>query len=202
MEYASMPRLHAESDVAAVVYGADDDPDGLLRGFLDRRIAQGHDALGVVQSRAAIGSGRLRTAAFHLLPDFEWGSPTFPTRPQDPRCAAALTTIGERLNDALTRRPDVLVLNRFGRGGSLGRRPARPSRQRRRGRRPRGDRRARRLVSQLARGDPRFGRQDPSRRGGTGNLVAIAGPWGEPGKSAGIGLRTGEIAAGVGDEGR
>lgn len=125
MEDASMPRLHAECDVAAVVYGSADDPDGLLRRFLDRRIAQGHDAVGVVQTRAAIGSGRLKTAAFHLLPDFEWRAATFPTRPQDPRCAAALTTIGEQLNDALTRRPDVLVLNRFGRaeasgGGLLG----------------------------------------------------------------------------------
>ncbi len=121
MESPSMPRFHAESDVAAVVYGVGDDPDALLRRFLDRRIAQGHDALGVVQTRAIGGAGPLRTASFQLLPDFEWGTATIAIRPRDRRCADALSTIGEKLIAALDRRPDVLVLNRFGRAEASGR---------------------------------------------------------------------------------
>jgi hypothetical protein len=109
------PRFHSECDVAALVYGQNDDPDVLLRTFARRLIGEGFDALGVVQRRGAIDAGRPGPAKFVLLPD-EGGL-------DDDRrygvsggidYAIHLEEVAARLASALRRRPDLLILNRYG----------------------------------------------------------------------------------------
>lgn len=115
------PPTHSDCDLAALVYDRGDEPDDLLRGFLDRRIGEGHDALGIVQSGRPRIDGPDRPPSFDLLPRFEWPEPpaTLPNARPD-GCRAALDRLARSLADTLPREPDVLVLNRFGRAEAAG----------------------------------------------------------------------------------
>lgn len=120
MTIRPLPDLHAECDVAALVYGPGDDPDALLARFLDKRIGEGHDALGVVQDHRPRRLEPRRPPAFRLLPKFEWDAPTITTSDLGDGCRGALADVGRSLTTAVARRPDVVVLNRFGRAEATG----------------------------------------------------------------------------------
>ena len=107
----------ADSDVAALVYNRGDDPDTVLAAFAADLAAQGLDVVGLLQRRRHDATG---TAAvdFMLIPD---ASPVGAGVP----CAAALSAAEPSLRDAVRRRPDLLIVNRFGSaelsgGGLLG----------------------------------------------------------------------------------
>ncbi|PGH57546.1 hypothetical protein CRT60_11745 [Azospirillum palustre] len=94
------------SDVAALVYRAGENPDGVLAGFLRDLHGQGFDAVGLLQRSRTSGCG---DAAFALFP------------PDDPPDAPRYGRVGDELDDRARRlvelleeRPDILVLNRFG----------------------------------------------------------------------------------------
>ena len=105
----AMGKFHSECDVAALVYGPKDDPDVLLLTFARRLIAEGYDALGVVQRRGDIDDEAPGPAKFVLLPD-EAG------HDDDCRCEAPggvdgaidLDDVAARLASELRRRPDLL----------------------------------------------------------------------------------------------
>lgn len=101
------PGFHSECDVAALVYGQEDDPDVLLRTFARRLIEEGFDVLGVVQRRSGIDVGSPSPVKFVLLPDEE-------SREDGVDSAIRLEDVAARLASALRRRPDLLVLNRYG----------------------------------------------------------------------------------------
>ena len=102
----------ADSDVAALVYNRGDDPDTVLAAFAADLAAQGLDVVGLLQRR------RHNAVDFMLIPD---ASPIGAGVP----CAAALSAAEPSLRDAVRRRPDLLIVNRFGSaelsgGGLLG----------------------------------------------------------------------------------
>jgi hypothetical protein len=106
------PGFHSECDVAALVYGREDAPDVLLHTFARRLIEQGYDVLGVVQRRGAMDVGR---PEFMLLPEEDsLGDDCQPMVPGDGDCAIQLEDVARRLTSALRRRPDLLILNRYG----------------------------------------------------------------------------------------
>jgi Protein of unknown function (DUF2478) len=107
------PGFHSECDVAALVYGQKDDPDVLLRSFALRLIEEGFDVLGVVQRRSGADVGSASPVKFVLLPDEE--SRERPNEvPDGVDCTIRLEDVAARLATALRRRPDLLVLNRYG----------------------------------------------------------------------------------------
>lgn len=115
------PPTHSDCDLAALVHDRGDAPDDLLRGFFDRRIGEGHAALGVLQTGRPRIDGPDRMPAFDLVPGFE-GSETIDTLPnaRPDACRALLDRLARTLAEALPREPDVLVLNRFGRAEAEG----------------------------------------------------------------------------------
>ena len=95
----------ADSDVAALVYSPGDDPDALLHSFATNLIAGGFDPVGLLQRR------RGTRVDFVLMPDAS--------------TVGALSAAAPSLLDAVRRRPDLLIVNRFGSaelsgGGLLG----------------------------------------------------------------------------------
>lgn len=115
------PPTHSDCDLAALVYDRGDEPDDLLRSFLDRRIGEGHDAIGVSQTGRPRIDGPDRVPTFGLVPRFEW-SETIGIIPsaRPGACRATLDRLARTLAEALPREPDVLVLNRFGRAEAEG----------------------------------------------------------------------------------
>ena len=111
----SLPQFFAENDVAAVRYGPADNPDAVLDEFLRRRLGEGHDALGVLQRRVAHAPSRNRATAIELVPREEWPVVEMPVPPPGAPCAAVLPQLAASLASVLHRRPDVVILNRFGR---------------------------------------------------------------------------------------
>lgn len=113
--HRTLPQFFAENDVAAVRYGPGDDPDAVLGEFLTRRLGEGHDALGILQHHVVGAPARNRAIAFELAPKGEWPSfePLLPL--PDAPCSSVLPELAARLAKALDRRPDVIILNRFGR---------------------------------------------------------------------------------------
>jgi hypothetical protein len=107
------PGFHSECDVAALVYGQKDDPDVLLRTFARRLIEEGFDVLGVVQRRSGIDVEGPSPVKFVLLPDEESCKRPYEV-PNDVDCLIHLEDVAARLASALRRRPDLLVLNRYG----------------------------------------------------------------------------------------
>ncbi|QCI68729.1 DUF2478 domain-containing protein [Phreatobacter stygius] len=109
------PKFHGDCDVAAMVYGPGDNPDAVLTGFLRHLLGLGFDALGVVQRRRPDHPGFDGTAEFTLVPDDGWrGDANGAGKSNMAACGTALQGIGARLSLALKRRPDVVILNRYG----------------------------------------------------------------------------------------
>ncbi|BBE70668.1 DUF2478 domain-containing protein [Oharaeibacter diazotrophicus] len=120
---SALPRLYADNDVAGMVYGPGDDPDALLAGFVRTLLGEGWDVLGILQRSVPGATSRNRAVAFDLVPAGEWPEPPVAGVRAPGRAADALPELGRRLAAVLHRRPDLVVLNRFGRaevaGGGL-----------------------------------------------------------------------------------
>jgi hypothetical protein len=101
------PRFHAECDVAALVYGRGDDPDALLRAFALDLVARGNDVLGVVQSRPIEDAITANALQFVMLGEDAAGA-------SQVLLDVELEKVASRLEAALARRLDLLVLNRYG----------------------------------------------------------------------------------------
>jgi hypothetical protein len=109
------PEFHAECDVAAVVYGAADDPDAVLAAFIHDLRAQGFDAAGLLQRRNPRRPDMPGPVEFFLIPDADaeragWEPQFSPVKSY----GTQLQDLGTKLGLALERRPGLIVLNRFG----------------------------------------------------------------------------------------
>lgn len=115
-----LPKFDGECDVAAMVYGLAEDPDAILEDFVRRLMRRGFDAVGVVQRRSASDRSGRGTPEFLILPDDERPRPSSDAGDAP---GAVIAGVNATLSAALRRRPDALVLNRFGsletRGGGL-----------------------------------------------------------------------------------
>ena len=105
--------FHAQCDLAALVYGADQDPDAVLRDFADEVKRQGFRAVGLVQTGECADSS-LSAVLVHsgekllLVQDFS---------PAAAGCRldlGRLQDVGTRVADALEAGADLLIVNRFG----------------------------------------------------------------------------------------
>src|SRR5262245_18929595 len=103
----------AQCDLAALVYGPDEDPDAVLRGFAADLIARSLRVVGMVQAGQCADSS-LSAVLLHngekllLAQDFD---------PAASGCRldlARLHNAGERIAAALEAGADLLVVNRFG----------------------------------------------------------------------------------------
>lgn len=104
--------MHADCDVAALVYGPEIDPDPVLRGFFEKRLGEGWDVVGLLQERLPGGDGPRRGYRLRLAGEADPGDATLPApRPE----REILAAMGDSLARVIDRRPDALVLNRFGR---------------------------------------------------------------------------------------
>lgn len=113
--------IHAECDVGALVYGPRDDPDALMRAFVDRRIDEGRDVVGILQTRRPVLDGSRRGAALRLVHDRPTADDEeIAVPPEGRRAVDVVADLGLRLEALLGRRPELLVLNRFGRGEIAG----------------------------------------------------------------------------------
>jgi hypothetical protein len=107
--------LDAERDVAALVYQPGEDPDEVLSDFLcDLRI-RGHNAAGLLQRRRSCLQDALDPVEYYLIP----GGNTDGLRCEQPDGPAKyrssqLQVLCGKLSQLLERRPDIVVLNRFG----------------------------------------------------------------------------------------
>lgn len=116
-EPAARLPMHAESDVAALVYAPDVDPDPHLRAFFDRRLGEGWDALALLQERLPLDDDRRRRCRLRLAGDPDVAD----AGPADPHAhREVVAEMGGRLARLIDRGPDLLVLNRFGRSEARG----------------------------------------------------------------------------------
>jgi hypothetical protein len=105
-------RFDAQCDLAALVYGAPDEADRLLREFVQDLTGSGHRVVGLIQTRLGDGG-----AAVTVLPTGETiplargrGSPacSSPPAPCDLAEAAA------RIDPLIESGADLVIINRFG----------------------------------------------------------------------------------------
>jgi hypothetical protein len=105
--------FHAQCDLAALVYGADQDPDGVLRDFADEVKKQGFRAVGLVQAGQCADSS-LSAVLVHS------GEKLLLAQDFDPAAAGCrldvsrLEGVGARVAEALEAGADLLIINRFG----------------------------------------------------------------------------------------
>lgn len=114
----TLPRLYSDNDVAGVVYGPGDDPDAILAEFMRRVLGEGWDVLGILQRRVDGAVSKNRSVEFVLAPATEWAEPATSDASvvaSNGRASELLPALGRRLAAALVRKPDLIVLNRFGR---------------------------------------------------------------------------------------
>jgi nucleoside-triphosphatase THEP1 len=104
---------HAQGNLAALVYGADQDPDAVLRDFADEAKSQGFRVVGLVQAGQCADSS-LSAVLVHsgekllLAQDFD---------PAATGCRldlSRLENVGVRVAEALDVGADLLIINRFG----------------------------------------------------------------------------------------
>jgi nucleoside-triphosphatase THEP1 len=101
----------AECDLAALVYGKPEEPDRLLREFVQDLMTRGYRVVGLIQTRLAAGG-----AAVTVLPSGETiplaqrrgGSPASRSDPCDLAEAAA------RIDALIPTGADLVIINRFG----------------------------------------------------------------------------------------
>jgi hypothetical protein len=113
----------AQCDLAAVVYGANDDPDRLLIEFAGDLSRSGRRMVGVVQVGRSCRSED-PVLGVVVLPEGE----VMPLVEDVPTCttgcrldAARLTGVAKRLTGALAAGSDLVIVNRFGRTEAEGR---------------------------------------------------------------------------------
>jgi hypothetical protein len=105
--------FHAQCDLAALVYGADQDPDAVLRDFADEVKRQGFRAVGLVQAGQCADSS-LSAVLVHS------GEKLLLAQDFDPAAAGCrldvgrLEGVGARVAEALEAGADLLIINRFG----------------------------------------------------------------------------------------
>jgi nucleoside-triphosphatase THEP1 len=105
--------FHAQCDLAALVYGADQDPDAILRDFADEMKRQGFRVVGLVQAGQCADSS-LSAVLVHS------GEKLLLAQDFDPAAAGCrldvsrLEGVGARVADALEAGADLLIINRFG----------------------------------------------------------------------------------------
>ncbi len=103
----------AQCDLAAMVYGPDQDPDAVLRGFAADLSARGLRAVGMVQAGQCADS----SLSAVLLPS---GEKLLLAQDFDPAAKgcrldlARLQNAGERIAEAMGQGADLVVINRFG----------------------------------------------------------------------------------------
>ncbi|MGH6716683.1 MAG: DUF2478 domain-containing protein [Bradyrhizobium sp.] len=105
--------FHSQCDLAALVYGADQDPDAILRDFADDLKGRGFRVVGLVQAGQCADSS-LSAVLVHsgetllLAQDFD---------PAATGCrldVGRLENVGSRVAEALNGGADLLIINRFG----------------------------------------------------------------------------------------
>jgi nucleoside-triphosphatase THEP1 len=104
--------FHAQCDLAALVYGADQDPDAVLRDFADEVKRQGFRAVGLVQAGQCADSS-LSAVLVHR------GEKLLLAQDFDPAAGcrldvSGLEDVGARVAEALEAGADLLIINRFG----------------------------------------------------------------------------------------
>ncbi len=105
--------FHAEFDIAALVYGADQDPDATLREFAADLKAHGHRPVGMVQNGQCADSS-LSAELLHngerllLAQDFDRGARGCRLD------SGRLQNAGKYISDALEQGADIVIINRFG----------------------------------------------------------------------------------------
>jgi hypothetical protein len=115
-------RFDAQSDVAAVVYRPDDDPDRLLIAFAEDLRRSGLRPVGVAQAGRSCRSSTPRLGVvmvpggdvIHLVPETEI-PPTGCCLDRE-----RLGVVAERLAAAIEDGADLLIINRFGRSEAAG----------------------------------------------------------------------------------
>ena len=106
----------SHSDVAAVVYGPDDDPDTLLRGFAEDLRESGYRAAGLIQLGRTNSAAQDRLPAI-ALPTGEAVSLRHHRLAAGVGCSlemAELTKTRIRLSSAMNAGADLVIINRFG----------------------------------------------------------------------------------------
>jgi Protein of unknown function (DUF2478) len=111
----------AQCDLAAVVYGVDDDPDRLISGFVADLRRSGRRPVGVVQRGRSCQADEPRLGVT-LLPDDEVVGLALDDAPEsgcrlDPDRLAGLSM---RLAAAIDDGADLVIINRFGRSEAEG----------------------------------------------------------------------------------
>ncbi|MEP9349202.1 DUF2478 domain-containing protein [Xanthobacter sp. KR7-225] len=105
------PLFDAESDVAALVFAPGEAPDAVLSTFAADLGARGFDAVGVIQGPARVNG---RASGLMLVPEGRELSVARCGACHSPDWRDALGRIEGSLLEAARRRPDLLILNRFG----------------------------------------------------------------------------------------
>jgi hypothetical protein len=112
----------AQCDLAAVVYGTDDDPDRLISGFAADLRSSGCRPVGVVQVGRSCRSERPRLGVT-LLPDGEVVGLAIDDEPPSGGCRLdpdRLAGLSVRLAAAIDDGADLVIINRFGRSEAEG----------------------------------------------------------------------------------
>jgi Protein of unknown function (DUF2478) len=112
----------AQCDVAAIVYGADDDPDRVIAGFAADLRRSGCHPVGVVQRGRSCRSDDPRLGVT-LLPDGEVVGLALADEPSTGGCRLdpdRLAGLSMRLAAAIDDGADLVIINRFGRSEAEG----------------------------------------------------------------------------------
>jgi glycosyltransferase involved in cell wall biosynthesis len=101
-------------NLAGLIYGDGDAPDPLLRGFAADLLAQGRRVVGLVQSGHRNGAPRLSATLLHSGEEIELFQDLGPGAQGCRLDAGQLVHAGARIEMALERGADIMILNRFG----------------------------------------------------------------------------------------
>ena len=109
------PKFHSECDVATLVYGPADQPDAVLEAFVEDLRRQGFDAVGLLQRRRSRSLAACDPIDYFLIEREGEGPDAREARAAaSASCGSRLLDLGEQVAHILERRPDIVVLNRFG----------------------------------------------------------------------------------------
>jgi hypothetical protein len=112
----------AQCDLAAIVYGADDDPDRLISGFAADLRRSGRRPVGVVQLGRSCRAENPRLGVV-MLPGDEVVRLALHDEPHGDGCRLdpdRLATLAMRLAAAIEDGADLVIINRFGRSEAEG----------------------------------------------------------------------------------